>query len=78
MALATGTIGTVVATLGTTSLGAVDPLPAILDRARAHGARVILHGETLVESADKARELARDEGFVEVSATGSLRVLRRP
>ena len=38
--LATGRIGVVVATLGTTGLGAVDPLADILPLARAHGARV--------------------------------------
>jgi tyrosine decarboxylase/aspartate 1-decarboxylase len=35
-----GGVGTVVATLGTTALGAVDALPAILALARQHGVRV--------------------------------------
>jgi glutamate/tyrosine decarboxylase-like PLP-dependent enzyme len=39
-ALATGQVGTVVATLGTTGVGALDPLQDIIPLARRYGARV--------------------------------------
>jgi glutamate/tyrosine decarboxylase-like PLP-dependent enzyme len=38
--LASGQVGTVVATAGTTGLGAIDPVHEVLAAARAHGARV--------------------------------------
>ena len=35
-----------------------------VENTRGHGARVVLHGETLYESAERARELAQAEGLV--------------
>src|SRR5918998_1028098 len=34
------------------------------ENTRAYGARVVLHGETLYESADRARQIAAEEGLV--------------
>lgn len=41
--LTKGDVGTIVATMGTTATGSVDPLPEILELAKKHGARV--HGD---------------------------------
>lgn len=38
--MASGEVGTIVATVGNTGLGGVDPLPAIVKLARDHGARI--------------------------------------
>ncbi len=43
-ALKKGDVGTVVATLGTTAIGAVDPLPEILELSGRYGARVHVDG----------------------------------
>lgn len=59
--LAAGDVGTVVATIGNTGLGAVDPLPEMLDLAATYGARV--HADAAYGGyfglADKLRPPAR-------------------
>ena len=73
--LATGRIGVVVATLGTTGLGAVDPLADIMPLARAHGARVhvdtayggfftIIADELDLETARHFRAIAQADSVV--------------
>jgi glutamate/tyrosine decarboxylase-like PLP-dependent enzyme len=68
--LAAGGVGTVVATLGTTSLGALDPLERIADLCAEHGAR--LHVDTayggfyalLAEEGSPFRAIARADSVV--------------
>jgi tyrosine decarboxylase / aspartate 1-decarboxylase len=64
-ALESGEIGTVVATLGTTAAGTLDPLPEILTLCRQHGARVHVDAAyggyfTLVENLSASARQAFD------------------
>ena len=65
-ALSSGLVGTVVATLGTTAAGRVDPLPEILSLCRRHSARVHVDAAyggyfTLAENLDASTRAAFDQ-----------------
>jgi glutamate/tyrosine decarboxylase-like PLP-dependent enzyme len=71
--LGRGEVGAVVATLGTTATGSVDPLRGIIELARAHGARVLVDAayggyftlaDNLGEPARRAFDAMRDADSV--------------
>lgn len=73
--LATGRVGTVVATLGTTGLGALDPLPEIIALAREHGARVHVdaaYGGFFALIADDTADGVEQAPFAAVAAADSV------
>ena len=73
--LATGQVGTVVATLGTTGLGALDPLDRIVELAHAHGARVHVdsaYGGFFTLVADDAAEGVDGAAFAAIARADSV------
>lgn len=73
--LASGRVGTVVATLGTTGLGSLDPLPVIVDLAHAHGVRVHVdaaYGGFFALIADDSPDGVAAAPFVAVGAADSV------